>query len=210
MVARILGSPEKLADEVINKIRTEIETRMNEALLAAKQIVEKAYEEARKKLEEELSHALRDAREKISSFSAKWEVEHRKKLAEIRAKAVDEALQEALSRLRSYVGEESYIDFLARMLRDAFIKLPPDVTEIDIVPVNGDSEYVAKALKRVEKPRGIKARISEETLDGLGGFVVRAREGGLTLNYSLDVVLAPVIEEARSAILETLLGKEGV
>ncbi len=209
MSVRVLGSPDKLADEIISKIRSEIETKMNEALVAAKQIVEKAYEEARRKLEEELNHALRDARERVSSFSAKWEVEHRKRLAEIRARTVDEVLQEALSKLRSFVGEEAYIEFLARMLNDAFSKLPEDIKEIEIVPVNGDTEYVSKALRKAEKPKGIKATVAEEPVDGLGGFIVRARGGGLTLNYSLDVVLAPVIEKARTVILETLLGKEG-
>jgi len=206
---RVLGSPDKLADEIIGRIRSEIEAKMNEALIAAKQIVEKSYEEARRGLEESLSHAIRDARERVSSFSAKWEVEHRKRLAEIRAKAVEEVLREALSRLRSYIGEEAYINFLARMLSDAFSKLPEDVEEVEILPVNGDAEYVSKALKKAEKPRRIKPRLLEEPLEGLGGFVIRARGGGLSLNYSLDVVLAPVIEEARTIILETLLGREG-
>ena len=209
MSIRVLGSPDKLADEIVGKIRSEIETKMSEALVAARQILEQAYEESRRKLEEELSHAVRDAREKVSSFTAKWEVEHRKKLAEVRARAVEEVLNEALSKIRSYVGEEAYISFLARLLSDAFSKLPSDAENVEIVPVNGDSEYISKALRKVEKPKGVKITVAKESIEGLGGFVLRTRGGGLTLNYSLDVVLAPVIEEARSIILETLLGKEG-
>lgn len=206
---RVLGSPDKLSDEIIDKIRSEIETKMREALIAARQIIDKAYEESRKKLEEELRHMSRDARERVSSFSAKWEVEHRKKLAELRSKAVEDTLAEALSKLRGYVGEEAYTEFLARMLNDAFSKLPEGVEEVDIIPVKGDEEYVKKALRKASKPKGVKVEVAEEFVEGLGGFIIRTRGGGFTLDYRLDVVLAPVIEETRTVILKTLLGGEG-
>ncbi|BEP17154.1 hypothetical protein PYJP_05060 [Pyrofollis japonicus] len=206
---RVLGSPDKLSDEIIDKIRSEIETKMKEALIAARQIIDKAYEESRKKLEEELRHMSRDARERVSSFSAKWEVEHRKKLAELRSKAVEEVLAEALSKLRSYVGEEAYTEFLARMMNDAFSKLPEGVEEVNIIPVKGDEEYVKKALRKASKPKGVKVEVAEEFVEGLGGFIIRTRGGGFTLDYRLDVVLAPVIEETRTVILKTLLGGEG-
>jgi V/A-type H+-transporting ATPase subunit E len=206
---RVLGSPDKLSDEIIDKIRSEIETKMREALIAARQIIDKAYEESRKKLEEELRHMSRDARERVSSFSAKWEVEHRKKLAELRSKAVEDILAEALSKLRGYVGEEAYTEFLARMLNDAFSKLPEGVEEVDIIPVKGDEEYVKKALRKASKPKGVKVEVAEEFVEGLGGFIIRTRGGGFTLDYRLDVVLAPVIEETRTVILKTLLGGEG-
>ena len=201
-VVRVVGDPDKLAEQVAERIRGEIEEKVQAALKAAREILDKAYEENLARLERELSHAAREAKERIDSYAARREVELRKKINMLRVEAVEQALQEALSRLRSVVGEEEYIAFLSRLVEDAASKAGPG--RLTLVPVRGDEDAVKAAAKRARLPSGVKVEVSaEERVEGLGGFLART-EAGVTLDYRLDVVLSAAIEEARSRIVETL------
>ncbi|HIQ23987.1 MAG TPA: hypothetical protein EYH50_02950 [Pyrodictium delaneyi] len=200
---RLLGSPEKLAEEIAGKVQRDIEAKVYSALEAARKIVEKAFEDNLKRLEEELRRSARSAREQIESYAARREVELRKKLARIRAEAVEEILGQALQQLRGRVSEEEYVSFLARKLEEAISRASKYSSELVVVPAEPDVEAVRKALKEVEIPRGVRVDLAGETIKGIGGFVLRA-SGGLSLDYRLEVVLASAIEEARSKIIEIL------
>ncbi|BES81571.1 V-type ATP synthase subunit E [Pyrodictium abyssi] len=200
---KLLGSPEKLAEEIAGKVQRDIEAKVNSALEAAKKIVEKAFEDNLKKLEEELRRSARSTREQVESYAARREVELRKKLARIRAEAVEEILGQALQQLRQKVSEKEYIGFLARKLEEAISRASKYSSELVVVPAEPDVEAVRKALKEIEIPRGVSVDLAGETIKGIGGFVLRA-SGGLSLDYRLEVVLASAIEEARSKIIEIL------
>ncbi|KSW12168.1 hypothetical protein CF15_05245 [Pyrodictium occultum] len=200
---RLIGSPEKLVDEVIERARRNAEARMNEALEAARKILDKAFEESLSRLEEELRRSARSASERLESFAARHEVELRKKIAKLRAEAVEEALRQALEKLRSTVGEEEYTGFLARLLEEAARRLAAEYRELVVVPAGPDREAVKRAVKRARLPGGVKASLADETVEGIGGFIIRAR-GGPSLDYRLDVVLSTAVEEARSRIASIL------
>lgn len=200
---KLLGSPEKLAEEIAGKVQRDIEAKVNSALEAAKKIVEKAFEDNLKKLEEELRRSARSTREQIESCAARREVELRKKLARIRAEAVEEILGQALQQLRGKVSEKEYVGFLAKKLEEAISRASKHSSELVVVPAEPDVEAVRKALKEIEIPRGVSVDLAGETIKGIGGFVLRA-SGGLSLDYRLEVVLASAIEEARSRIIEIL------
>ncbi|ALL01321.1 V-type ATP synthase subunit E [Pyrodictium delaneyi] len=200
---RLLGDPEKLADEITRKVREDIEVKVNSALEAAKKIVERSYEENLAKLEDELKKSVRNAREQLESYSAKQEVELRKRLARIRAEAVEEILGQALQQLRSRVGEDDYVEFLAKRLEEAVSRASQQSSELIVVPAESDVGAVRKALKKVKTPSGVKVELADSTVEGIGGFVLRTRDG-LSLDYRLEVILASAIEEARSKIIELL------
>lgn len=200
---KLLGDPERLADEITRKVREDIEVKVNSALEAAKKIVERSYEENLAKLEDELKKSVRNAKEQLESYSAKWEVELRKKLARIRAEAVEEILGQALQQLRSRIGEDAYVEFLAEKLEEAVSRASQQSSELIVVPAESDVDTVRKALKKVKTPSGVKVELAETTVEGIGGFVLRTRNG-LSLDYRLEVILASAIEEARSKIIEIL------
>ncbi len=199
-VVRVVGSPERLADEVVERVRGEIEEKVKAALQAAREILEKAYEENLSRLEQELRHAAREARERVESYTARREVELRKKLSTIRAAAVEEALQEALQRLRETVGREEYEAFLARLIEDAASKIGSGT--VTLHPAAPDAEAVRRAASKAKLPGGVRVEVSGDTVEGLGGFV--ARGGGVSLDYRLEVILSDAIEKARARIIETL------
>jgi len=200
---KLLGDPERLADEITRKVREDIEVKVDSALEAAKKIVERSYEENLAKLEDELKKSVRNAKEQLESYSAKWEVELRKKLARIRAEAVEEILGQALQQLRSRIGEDAYVEFLAEKLEEAVSRASQQSSELIVVPAESDVDTIRKALKKVKTPSGVKVELAETTVEGIGGFVLRTRNG-LSLDYRLEVILASAIEEARSKIIEIL------
>ncbi|ABM80638.1 V-type ATP synthase subunit E [Hyperthermus butylicus] len=200
---RIVGDPSRFAEQLVSSIAEHVESRVREALEAARKIVERAYEESASKLESELRRALREAEEQVQAYTAKREVELRKRLAEIRAKAVEEIMSVALQRLREYVGLEAYKEFIKRLLDSALETASRRSRRVIVHPARPDQAIVAELAPRVAAEKGIEVEVGE-AVEGAGGFTVRAVEAGLTLDYRLEVILAPALEEARARVLEVL------
>ncbi|RUM46865.1 MAG: hypothetical protein DSY37_04280 [Hyperthermus sp.] len=203
---RVFGDPERLAEEVTSKVKESLENKVSSAIEASRKIIEKAYSEADRIVREEVTRALRLAREQLESYAAKRDVELRKRLASIKAEAVESVVNEALAKLKSRVGEEAYARFIERRLEEAVKTVAATAKSIVIVPVEGDAQIVRSAARRIAKPRGVSVSVSEEAARGLGGFIVRT-DTGLSLDYRLEVLLSTVIEEARYRVA-SLLFKE--
>ncbi len=195
MAPRVVGDPERIVNQVIEETRQDIEKRIAEALEAARSVLEKAYDEALRELEKALDESLRGLEERLRSAEATKEVELRRELAKLRARYVDEVLQEALEKLHDYVPRDRYEAFLARLMEDAKKKLGGKKAKV--IPTERDRELVARLTKRYGFELG------GETTSGHGGFLVEA-EDGTVLDFTLDNVLSDVIDKARSLIAEEL------
>jgi V/A-type H+-transporting ATPase subunit E len=200
---RIVGSPERLAGTVISNVKRRVEGRVREALEASRKIVDSAFEEEYRRLETELRRAVKSAEEKVKAYTAKREVELRKKTSEILSRAVEEIVEEDMGKLREYVGERTYREFLAMMLADAVERLRGR-GRIIVRPAMPDQQLV-KELAEELKAKGVAVEVGEP-VEGKGGFLASAPEAGLTIDYRLEVILAPALEEARARIVEILRG----
>jgi vacuolar-type H+-ATPase subunit E/Vma4 len=201
--ARIVGSPEKLADAVIDDVRKRIEARIREALEASRKIVDATFEEEYRRLESELRRAVRNAEEQLRAYTAKREVKLRKKVTEVISTAVEEIVEEAITRIKDYVGMEEYKNFMSRMLNDAIQRLKGK-GRIVIRPATPDEQLIEELVRELGG-QGVDVHIGEP-VEGKGGFLASVPAAGLTVDYRLEVILAPSLEEARARIVEILRG----
>ncbi len=201
MALRVVGSPEKLAETIVSEVKARIESRVREALEAARGILDRAFEEEYGRVEAELRRAARSAEEQLKAYAAKREVELRKKVSELLSNAVEEIVEEAMNRLRGYVGEKAYEEFTRRMLRDALERLRGK-GEIVVRPARPDQELVSRLVEEL-RAEGVEVKVGEP-VEGRGGFLASAPAAGMTVDYRLEVILAPLLEEARARILEIL------
>jgi vacuolar-type H+-ATPase subunit E/Vma4 len=198
MAPRVVGNPDALINEIIEEFRRDIERRVAEALEASRSLLEKAYDEALRDLEKKLSERLRELEERLRSAEATREVEIRREISTLRAKLVDELLEEALRQLPSRVPRSQYEGFLRRLMVEA--KAKAGGKNLKIIPVERDRDIVVRLA------RELGLEVGDETRGGYGGFLA-VTEDGVVLDYTIENVLGDMIDKVKSVIARELFGE---
>ncbi|WP_048191228.1 V-type ATP synthase subunit E [Pyrolobus fumarii] len=198
------GDPHAVAKKASEKVREEINKKIDEALDAAIRILDAAKNRALAKLEKDISAILREAEEKVRAERAVREAELRVAELNARNEWIEKAVNEALRRLRSRVGDEAYTAFLEDMLKRAAETIRETATEAVVYPTKADRDLLEKLVGGASLP--VKFTLAGEDIEGVGGFVVATPDGKMRLDYRLEAVLSDILEEAKAAAAKALFG----
>ncbi len=199
---QMYGDPEAVAKKAAEKVRDEISRKLDEALEGAIRILDAARNRALTKLEREIGSLLREAEEKVRAERATREAELRVTELNTRNEWIEKAVQEALRRLRGYVGEDTYARFMRELLRQAAEAMKEVSNEAIIYPTEPDRDLLSKLVSEEQLP--VRVSIAGETVEGHGGFILASPDGKVRLDYRLEAVLSETIEEAREAAARAL------
>jgi V/A-type H+-transporting ATPase subunit E len=128
----------------------------------------------------------------------------RQNLLDLKQKLIDETFREAYDRVKKLKAQE-YVRFLGSLLEqvaatgdEEIIAAKPDAKKISSSLV----ESVNRKLKK--SGRQGKIKLSKETIDSDGGFILR--RGRMEINATLPVLFGNVREELESEVVSILFG----
>lgn len=200
---RLYGDPAAVAKTAVEDVRSELTRKFEEALDGAIRILDAAKNRALAKVEKEIGEILREAEERVRAERATREAELRVEELNAKNEWIEKAVSEALRRLRSHVGDETYSKFLADLIQRAAEALR-EKGEMIIEPTSRDRDLIERLVSSLQLP--VKVTISSENVDGYGGFIASSPDGSIRLDYRIEYVLADVIEQARAAAAKALFG----
>jgi V/A-type H+-transporting ATPase subunit E len=120
--------------------------------------------------------------------------------------AVNKAFEQAKKKLASSGNEESYKVLMAKILEESISSVGSD--EVVIESNKNDVELVRGILADIQKnnPR-IKARVSDQYIDAIGGIRIRSADGTMTYDNTIDSQIERLKPLIRKNIAQMLRGE---
>ncbi len=199
----VAGDPEKLVDTVLEEAKREVESKVEEAYRAARELVEEAYREAVKEVEKAIRSEVAEFSERLKALEASKEVELRMVQSRIKSEYTEKVIREALKRASSVVPGQRYRAFLEKRLREALESMKKYSGEARIIPCAQDRRVVEEIAAKTTVD-GIAFVVSTSDLEECSGFIVESGDGRVRLDYRLETLLAPYMDELRAIALRNL------
>ncbi|MCU0612104.1 MAG: V-type ATP synthase subunit E [Candidatus Eisenbacteria bacterium] len=194
---------EDITTRIVVKARQEADT----LLRAATERAEHLKAEASRRLARETDQARQKAEEESRGHHARIvataQLEARKHELVVKRDLITQAVDRALAGIPS-AGEERYAHFLRRVLLTAPIR-----GEADLIVAPRDHAFLRRMLPEFQREldnagRGLTLRLSPETREIEGGFVLR--QGKIEYNASLAAIKRFREQDLRSAATAALFG----
>jgi V/A-type H+-transporting ATPase subunit E len=200
------------------KFTQEIEAKeiIEDAIEQARRIIKEAEETATKIKRQKTEEVAEKVREKEASELDSARLEGRKKISNVKFQLEDEALAQAMDRLKEIVTTPSsvYEESLKKLIIAAAAEIR--ATDLEIVTNSRDKEFVKSSLaelkKEISKMKGAQAslKISEESLNTIGGTMVRDKDKKQIFNNTYEARLTQVKKKLLGEISVSLFeGAEG-
>jgi V/A-type H+-transporting ATPase subunit E len=200
------------------KFTQEIEAKeiIEDAIEQARRIIKEAEETATKIKSQKTEEVAEKVREKEASELDSARLEGRKKISNVKFQLEDEALAQAMDRVKEIVTSPSsvYEESLKKLIIAAAAEIR--ATDLEIVTNLRDKEFVKSRLaelkKEISKMKGAQAslKISEESLNTIGGTMVRTKDKKQIFNNTYEARLTQVKKKLLGEISASLFeGAEG-
>jgi V/A-type H+-transporting ATPase subunit E len=190
-------SVENIAADILEDARQTAEASLAEADNVKKDIISSAEEQADniKKLAAE--NAKKDAENIKSRKVSAAELESRKMVLGAKQEAIQKCFDMSLKKLVE-TPEEKYIDFLANQIAE----IP--YNEGTIILNKEDRERIGQKLVKAvhEKTKSEKFTLSEDTLNAVGGFVLKS--GAIIINSTFETILDSVRNDLTNEVANVL------
>ncbi|MFB0563327.1 MAG: V-type ATP synthase subunit E [Candidatus Lokiarchaeia archaeon] len=212
----VIEGEEEPEMERLKKIKSKIEKDANQRASA---IVEEAKIKAKEIEEEVTSRAEKRADEIIKRGKEEAERYKRRRLAEAKLKTkqkktatqeelIEMTFEKANEKLKELTSSPEYSKILETLVQKAAIGLGGGELEV-IVPA-GQDKYLSdlsSIAKNVEAETKNKTNItiSKETVDAIGGCIVRKKDGSVFINNTFQSTLERNIKEVRVKMAKVLL-----
>lgn len=150
--------------------------------------VKEIEDEGRKKVEQEEAsieeNISKEAQKIVDRVKFESNIEERNKIVSIKQEIVDEVFSKAQNKIKE-INDEEYVSLLKKLINSL-----PEVEAGEIISVSGKEELTRRALQESGKDYSI----SNDTIDGLGGFLFK----------SSDIEVNNRFEELLSGLKESL------
>jgi len=197
-----MAGADRLKEKILEEARQKARNIVDQAKSQADSIIKAAREEAEEKAGQILAKAREEAGEIRRRMLASAQLEARKTKLRVKQEMIEKAFSEALDRLISMPSDE-YEKMLAEMIAESV-----STGNEEIILSHRDKKRLSgNFLQLVNSKiaaRGItgNVRLSEETGDFLGGFILRS--GNVEINNSFEAVIRMRREELEPDIVKIL------
>ncbi|NLY43770.1 MAG: hypothetical protein GX066_07350 [Clostridiaceae bacterium] len=182
-----MAGAEKIKDRILEEAHLQAQKNMEKAKREAYRIMEDARREAYKRRAEIIERAHREAAEKKKRMIAIAELEARKKRLQAKQEVVEEAFSKALNNIIS-LPENKYLSILEDLVVAAVT-----VGKEEVILSERDRKRLGnslvKAINKKLKRKGLdnKVKLSQETRDISGGFILKS--GEVEINNSFEAII---------------------
>jgi len=200
------------------KFTQEIEAKeiVEDAAEQARRIIKEAQEKAAKIKSQKMEEVTEKLQEKEASELDSARLEERKKISNFRFQLEDEALAKTMERLKEIITSSSsaYQESLKKSIIAATAEIRSN--DLEILTNSRDKEFVkgrlAELKKEISKLKGVpvSVKIGEESLNTIGGAIVRDKDKKQIFNSTFEARLANIKQKQLGEISASLFeGAEG-
>jgi len=182
---------------------------VEEATSKAEKILAEAQEKAEKTRNQKMTEKSRAVEEKGERDLAQAKTDGRNKILNARFRLFEETMAEFEEHLCEIVNDDArYSESLNRLIAEAASKLSGN--EFEIVTNSRDKESVSKNLEQLKnrisslKHQQVKLRIGKETIDTIGGAMVRTVDKKQIFNNTLEARIDEFRKESGQKVYEVL------
>jgi V/A-type H+-transporting ATPase subunit E len=194
------------ADKIINKIMDEAKVQaggiLQKAEKEAADIMQKTSEESTQKMKEAVEAAKKEAVVRKQRMLAVAELEGRKRKLEAKQEMINKSFDRALELLASKPDSE-YEDLLADMVASSCNDGEGEIILSAADRKRVGKDFLSKVIAELEK-KGFKskARLSDETRDISGGFILK--KGDIEINNSFETIIRMQRDELEELVVAAL------
>lgn len=194
------------------KFMQEIEAKeiIEDATEQAKRIIKEAEEKAAKIKSQKTKEVSENLNEKEAAELDSARLEEKKKISNAKSQLQDEALTQAMEKLKKISSDSSprYRESLKKLIIKAATAIR--ATDLEILINSRDREFIkgrlAELKKDISRLKGVQVslKVSEETLNTIGGAIVRDKDKRQIFNSTLEAGLTKARQELLGEISASL------
>jgi V/A-type H+/Na+-transporting ATPase subunit E len=196
-------------ERTINKVLSQKETELISQIDSAYEESLSNLEASRDRLEAERTRIIESAKKQAENL--KRQIVGSSRLAARNQEllmienAVNNAFEEARKKLAASGGKDSYRTLMASLVEESVPSVGSD--EVVVECNRNDAELVSKILADLQKknPR-IKAKVSDQHIEAIGGIRVKSADGTMTYDNTIDSRIERLKPLIRKNIAQMLRG----
>ena len=197
-------------ERTINKVLSQKETELISQIDSAYEESLRNLEASRDRLEAERTRIIESAKKQAENL--KRQIVGSSRLAARNQEllmienAVNNAFEEARKKLAASGGKDSYRTLMASLVEESVSSVGSD--EVVVECNRNDAELVSKILADLQKknPR-IKAKVSDQHIEVIGGIRVKSADGSMTYDNTIDSRIERLKPLIRKNIAQILRGE---
>lgn len=197
-------------ERTINKVLSQKETELISQIDSAYEESLRNLEASRDRLEAERTRIIESAKKQAENL--KRQIVGSSRLAARNQEllmienAVNNAFEEARKKLAASGGKDSYRTLMASLVEESVSSVGSD--EVVVECNRNDAELVSKILADLQKknPR-IKAKVSDQHIEVIGGIRVKSADGSMTYDSTIDSRIERLKPLIRKNIAQILRGE---
>jgi V/A-type H+/Na+-transporting ATPase subunit E len=197
-------------ERTINKVLSQKETELISQIDSAYEESLRNLEASRDRLEAERTRIIESAKKQAENL--KRQIVGSSRLAARNQEllmienAVNNAFEEARKKLAASGGKDSYRTLMASLVEESVSSVGSD--EVVVECNRNDAELVSKILADLQKknPR-IKAKVSDQHIEAIGGIRVKSADGTMTYDNTIDSRIERLKPLIRKNIAQMLRGE---
>jgi V/A-type H+-transporting ATPase subunit E len=198
-------------ERTINKVLSQKEADLISQIDAAYQDSLKNLEASKGKLEAERIKIIESSKKQAENLKRQIVGSSRlaarnKELVMIETD-VNEAFEKAKTKLANSGNDNAYKALMAKIVEDSLPSVGSD--EVVIECTKNDAELVKKIVADLSKKSKIKARVSDQPINALGGIKVKSADGTMSFDNTIDSRLERLKPLIRKNIARMLRGEAG-
>jgi V/A-type H+-transporting ATPase subunit E len=197
-------------ERTINKVLSQKETELISQIDSAYEESLNNLEASRDRLEAERTRIIESAKKQAENL--KRQIVGSSRLAARNQEllmienAVNNAFEEARKKLAASGGKDSYRTLMASLVEESVSSVGSD--EVVVECNRNDAELVSKILADLQKKNpSIKAKVSDQHIEAIGGIRVKSADGTMTYDNTIDSHIERLKPLIRKNIAQMLRGE---
>lgn len=190
---------EKTIDKILDKTEKDILSNIQTTLAESQQTLTNSIPKLEQEYDKIISDGKKEAEKIEKQITGSSDLEARNKQLMALEDAVNRVFSKALDQIENTERSGNYANFIKSLLDESTKIL--GTTNVTVYTNSKDSSVVQSTLSQFSG-----AQLSSETIDCIGGVVVKSKDGAMTLDNTIDAR----IERLKPLIRKEIASKFGV
>lgn len=174
-----------IASEILEDVQNESEKIIREAETKAKEILKQSKTEAEKRHADSIAEAKQKSEQEYNKTKSLTAIEIRNIHLQAKEEQLNSVFEEAVAQLKKFVDSKNYSNFLLSFVEEAAKNIESDNL---VIYVNSKDQKLFKTsqLEDLSKKLDKKLTLSKETIECMGGCIVKTPDGKLSHDNTFE------------------------
>jgi V/A-type H+-transporting ATPase subunit E len=192
ITSRIEEDSEHEAQEILRNAQAKADEILAQAKIQAKSVEDEIIQKGR-----------HDAELIKQRIIANAKLQAKKHGLDVKEEIIQHAFDEAEKRLTKITSSKEYPDILKNIIAEGVESI--GVEDVEVVVREEDIKLVNNAfLKELRKKLGVNITLSKDSIESLGGAIIRTMDGKIVVNNTFETRMRRMRDELRSKVAKIL------